>query len=172
MTGTSAMRASSATYGRSIRAPSAQLRPTANGRAWRTLFQKAPTVWPDSVRPRLVGDRAADDHRQAEAELVEERLDGEDRRLGVERVEDGLDQQDVGAARDQAARRLDVGVDELVPGDVARAGVVDVGREDGRPVRRAERAGDEAGLVGRAFAVAASAASRASEAAARFISSA
>ena len=33
------------------RAPSEQLRPIANGRAWRTLFQKAPTVWPVSVRP-------------------------------------------------------------------------------------------------------------------------
>jgi hypothetical protein len=45
------MRASSAMYGRSIRAPSAQLSPIANGRAWRTLFQKAPTVWPDNVLP-------------------------------------------------------------------------------------------------------------------------
>ena len=32
-------------------APSAQLSPTVNGRAWRTECQKAVGVWPDSVRP-------------------------------------------------------------------------------------------------------------------------
>ena len=37
--------------GRISSAPRAQLRPTANGRAWRTLFQNASTVWPLSVRP-------------------------------------------------------------------------------------------------------------------------
>ena len=38
-------------YGRISAAPSAQLMPTANGRACRTEFQKASTVWPDSSRP-------------------------------------------------------------------------------------------------------------------------
>ena len=47
----SAIRASSAMCGRISSAPSAQLRPTANGLAWRTEFQNASTVWPDSVRP-------------------------------------------------------------------------------------------------------------------------
>ena len=32
-------------------APSAQLRPTLNGRACAIEIQKASTVWPDSVRP-------------------------------------------------------------------------------------------------------------------------
>jgi hypothetical protein len=34
-------------------APSAQLRPTAKGLAWLTLFQNASLVWPLSVRPLL-----------------------------------------------------------------------------------------------------------------------
>ncbi len=37
--------------GRIRSAPSAQLKPMANGLAWRTLFQKASAVWPDRVRP-------------------------------------------------------------------------------------------------------------------------
>ena len=36
---------------RSCFGPSAQFRPTISGSAWRTLFQNASTVWPDSVRP-------------------------------------------------------------------------------------------------------------------------
>ena len=47
----SAMRASSATYGRRSAAPSAQLRPIMNGSACCTEFQKASTVCPDKVRP-------------------------------------------------------------------------------------------------------------------------
>ena len=148
MTGTSAMRDSSATYGRSIRAPSAQLRPTANGRAWRTLFQKAPTVWPDNVRPDWSAMVPLTITGRRKPRSSKSDLDGEDRRLAVERVEDRLDLQDVGAAGDQAAARLLVCGDQLVPRDVARAGVVDVGREAGGPVRRAERAGDKARLVG------------------------
>ena len=38
-------------YGRSCLPPSAQLRPTTAGRAWRMEFQNASVVWPDSVRP-------------------------------------------------------------------------------------------------------------------------
>ncbi len=43
--------ASSSMCGRRSFAPSAQFRPTENGRACATEFQNAPTVWPDSVRP-------------------------------------------------------------------------------------------------------------------------
>ena len=96
---------------------------------------------------RRVRDGAADDHRDAVAQLVEERLDGEDRRLAVERVEDGFDEQDVGAALDQAARRVVVGADQLLPRDVAGAGVVDVGRDGGGLVGRAKRTGNEAWSV-------------------------
>ncbi len=45
------MRASSSTCGRSCFAPSAQFRPIAIGRTWRTEFQNASTVCPESVRP-------------------------------------------------------------------------------------------------------------------------
>ena len=38
-------------WGRMRSAPRAQFRPMAKGRAWRTEFQKASTVWPDRVRP-------------------------------------------------------------------------------------------------------------------------
>ena len=141
------MRDSSAMYGRSIRAPRAQLSPIANGRAWRTLFQNAPTVWPDSVLPdwsvivplTMTGTRKPSSSKSA--------LDGEDRGLAVERVEDRLDQEDVRATGDEAAGRVLVGVDQLVPGDVARSRVVDVGREAGRLVSGAERTRDKTRLV-------------------------
>jgi hypothetical protein len=38
-------------YGRISAAPSAQLSPTASGRTWRTEFQNASGVCPESVRP-------------------------------------------------------------------------------------------------------------------------
>ena len=60
------------------------------------------------------------------------------------RVEDGLDEQQVGATIDQAAGCLGVGIGQLVEGNVARAGVVDVGRDGRGAVGGAERAGDEA----------------------------
>ena len=47
----SATRDSSATYGRSSSAPSAQFSPTASGRTCRTEFQNASVTWPDRVRP-------------------------------------------------------------------------------------------------------------------------
>ena len=96
-----------------------------------------------------VGDRARDDDRPAAAVLLEERLEGEDRRLGVEGVEDGLDHQQVGAALDQAVGGVEVGRHELVEGDVASAGVVDVGRDGRRARGRADRAGDVPRPVGR-----------------------
>ena len=107
-------------------APSAQLRPTASGCACRTEFQNASVTWPDSVRPEASVMVPEIDHRPAAAALLEQRLDGEDRRLGVERVEDRLDEEEVGAAVDQAVGLLEVGRDQLVEGDVAGAGVVDV----------------------------------------------
>ena len=43
----------SATWARRSSAPSAQLKPTERGSAWRTEFQNASGVWPDSSRPDL-----------------------------------------------------------------------------------------------------------------------
>ena len=93
-----------------------------------------------------VGDRAGDHHRPAAAGGVEELLDGEQRRLGVQRVEHRLDQQQVGAAVDQAADGLGVGLDQLVEGDVAVAGSFTSGEIE--PVREVgpSTPGDEARL--------------------------
>ena len=90
------------------------MRPTASGRACRTLFQKAPTVWPDRVRPEgsvIVPEMMTG---RREAQLLEQRLDREDGGLGVERVEDGLDEQEVDAAVHEATGRLVVGRHELL----------------------------------------------------------
>ena len=45
------MRAISAMWARISLAPSAQLSPIENGAAWRTEFQNAAGVWPESSRP-------------------------------------------------------------------------------------------------------------------------
>jgi hypothetical protein len=88
-----------------------------------------------------IGDGAGNHHRPAPAGFVEELLNGEQRGLGVERVEDRLHQQDVHAAGGEAAACFEVVGHQLVEGDIARAGVVDVGRERGgaRGVGRARR---------------------------------
>ncbi|MND47409.1 hypothetical protein D3C80_383030 [compost metagenome] len=94
-----------------------------------------------------VGDGAGDHDRQFDAVFLEHLLHGEDRRLGVEGVEDGLDQDQVGAALDQATGGLDVVLYQLIEGDVAVAGVVDVRGNRAGAAGRAEHAGDEARLV-------------------------
>jgi len=88
--------------------------------------------------PREVRDGAADDERQAEAELVPERLEREDGGLGVECVEDGLDQEQVSAAIDQPAGIFIVAFDQFIERDFALAGVVDVGADAGRDVGRSQ----------------------------------
>src|SRR6266498_3031909 len=85
-----ATRASSSRYGRISAAPSAQLRPTASGRAWRTEFQNASVVWPESVRPdasvivpdTMIGERV--EGHVACARIVDV---GRDRRRAVGRSE-------------------------------------------------------------------------------------
>ena len=94
-------------------APSAQFRPIVNGLAWRTEFQNASGVWPDSVRPErsvIVPEIITGTSTPRSSKTSR---DGEDRRLGVERVEDRLDQQQVGAAVDQPAHLLAIGVAQL-----------------------------------------------------------
>ena len=125
--------------------------PTASGRTWRTEFQNASVVCPDSVRPGSVGDRAGNDDREAPARRGRRYdLEREQRGLAVQRVEDRLDEEEVGAAFGEALDRFAVRRDELVEADIARTGIVDVGRDRRRAVRRPERAGDEARLAGRA----------------------
>ena len=103
---------------------------------------------PGQRAARSVGDRARDHHRPPSAALLEQRLDGEDRRLGVQRVEDRLDQEQVGATVDQPVRLFEIGVDELLIGDVASAGIVDVRRDGRGATGRPERASDKAWFVG------------------------
>jgi hypothetical protein len=102
---------------------------------------------PGEGAARLVGDGARDDDRQAPAALLEQRLDRENRRFGVERVEDRFQQEQVGAAVGKAGERFAVCAHELVEVDVAKAGVVDVGRDRRGLVGGAEHSGDEARLA-------------------------
>ena len=94
-----------------------------------------------------VGDRARDHDRQVDALFLEHLAGGEDRRLGVERIEDGFDQDDVGAAIDQAAHLFGIGNPQIVEGDGAVAGIVDIGGNRGGAVGRPERTGDETALA-------------------------
>jgi hypothetical protein len=64
---------------------------------------------PGERAARGVGDRPGNHEGQAEAQLLEELVDGEERGLRVQRVEDGLDEEQVHAAFDQGARRDLVG---------------------------------------------------------------
>ena len=131
------MRDSSSTYGRSCFAPSAQFRPMASGRAWRTEFQNASVVWPDSVRPEasvIVPEMMIGRSTPGFVDRLSHR---EDRRLGVQRVEDRLDQQQVDAAFDQRARADRVGRRELIEVDVAERRIVDVRRQRRRAIGRA-----------------------------------
>ena len=90
-----------------------------------------------------VDDRPGHDDRQPLAELVEQGLDAEDRGLRVERVEDRLDQQDVGAALDQAGRRVVVGLLQLDPADGPGRRVAHVRADRRGPVGGAEGTRDE-----------------------------
>jgi hypothetical protein len=76
-----------------------------------------------------------------------------DRSLGVERVEHRLDEHDLGSAGDQSLDLFDIDVGQEVEIDLAKARVVDVGRERQRLVGRPERAGDEASTMIRAAAL-------------------
>ena len=119
----------------------------ASGCAWRTLCQKAVTVWPLRMRPEASVTVPLMISGRRSPRVLEVLVDREQRRLGVERVEDGLDQQQVGAAFDQRLDLLVVGGAQLLEVDVARARVVHVGADAGGLGRRAEGAGDEARLV-------------------------
>ncbi|MNL03783.1 hypothetical protein D3C87_1243310 [compost metagenome] len=93
-----------------------------------------------------VGDGAGNHDRQFDAQFFEHALHGEDRRFGVEGVENGFDQDQISAALDQAFGGFGVVFHQFIKGDVAVAGVVDVGRQRAGAAGRAEHAGDEARL--------------------------
>ena len=81
--------------------------------------------------------------------IVEIFLDRVNGSLAVQGVEDSFDQQHVDAALDEPVDGLGIGGYETVEGDVAEAGVVDVGRDGRRAVGWTQGAGDEAGFAGR-----------------------
>ena len=93
---------------------------------------------------RQVGDGAGNHDRQDRAGLLEHLVGGEDRGLGVQRVEDRLDQDQVGAARDQAADLFGIGHAQLVEGDGAKARIVHVGADRRGAVCRPQRPRDPA----------------------------
>ena len=95
----------------------------------------------------LVGDRAGDHQRQAEAAGLEGLVDGEDGGLEDERVEDRLAEDEVGAGVDQGVDLFTVGIAHLDERHVALGGVVDVAGHRQRLVRRADGAGDEGVLA-------------------------
>ncbi len=91
-----------------------------------------------------IGDRARDHHRQSHTLGKKTLFTGKDRRLGVQGVEDRLYQDDVGAAVDQPVDLLAIGEAQVVEGDGAVAGIIDVGRDRRRAVGRTDGTRDEA----------------------------
>ncbi len=94
-----------------------------------------------------VRDRARNHHRKTDALRDKALLAGKDRRLGIQRIEDGLDQDDVGAAVDQTIDLLGIGKAQIIKGNSAKAGIVDVRRDRGRTVGRANGASHETTLA-------------------------
>ena len=113
----------------------------------RDAFVEGRRRLPGEGTPAHVNDRTRDHDRQHTPNLVEEVVQRGDGGLAVERVEDRLDQQDVHAVHEPAGL-LVVGIADLVEGDVAKARVVDVGRDGERLVGGPDGAGDEARFVG------------------------
>ncbi len=128
-------------------APSAQLKPSEIGLDVAQRVEEGFRGLAGQGAAGGVGDGAGDHHRARVAAVFEIGLHGEHGGLGVQGVEDGFDQDDVAAALDQRPGRLVVGVHQLVEADVAEARVVDVRRQRGGAVGRAEHAGDKTRLV-------------------------
>ena len=96
------------------------------------------------VTARKVGERHRNHQRQFAPDLRFGFQRRGDPRLGVERVEDRFDQDEVGAAFGQCDDLVEIDLLQFVEIDLAIAGVVDVGRQRQRLVRRPDRARDEA----------------------------
>jgi hypothetical protein len=80
--------------------------------------------------------------------VLEILADRVERGLGVEGVEDRFDKEDVDPALHEMLDLLAVGGGDLLEGDVARAGVVDVAGKRERAVERADGSGHENAAVG------------------------
>ncbi len=84
----------------------------------------------------FVGDGDRDHDGQAEAELLENLVDGEERGLCIERVEDGFNQQEIDPAFDERLGLFGIGGHKIVEGDRAKSGVVHIRRHRSRTVGR------------------------------------
>ena len=107
-------------------------------------FQNASGVWPESDAAAGVGDGAGNHQRQSQSVALEIFLDRENRGLAVEGVEYGFDEENIGAALDQPVGGVEVGRHQFIEGDISKPGAVDVRRDRGGAVGRAEDAGDKA----------------------------
>ena len=105
------------------------------------------------VAARKVGQRHAHHDRHLAAQLALQLLHREDARLGVERVEHGLDQDEVRPALHQPGGLLPIDFDQMIEGDLAIAGVLDIGRERQGLVGRPDCTGNEtrAAILRRVF---------------------
>ena len=137
-------------YGRISAAPSAQLSPTASGFTWRTAFQNASGVWPDSVRPdaSVIVPDTMSGRRCPTRSKYDSIANSAALALSVSKMVSTRIRSAPPSARPRD--RFAVRRHELVVRHVARARIVDVGRDRRRAVGRAHRAGDEARLVRRA----------------------
>ncbi len=77
--------------------------------------------------------------------MFEGLLHGKNRGLGVQGIKHRLDHDEIGAALDEPQRGVKISGTEFIKGDIAKPRIVDVRRQRGRAVGRAEDAGHQAG---------------------------
>ncbi len=90
-----------------------------------------------------VRDRDRSDDRNAVAPLLEHLVDRVEGSFEIERVEGGFDEQQIDSAVQQSSGFFVIGRAELLEGDVAERGTVDVGGKRRRAIGRAHRSGHE-----------------------------
>ena len=98
--------------------------------------------------PGGVSYRTRDHDRQTRTGLLKIQIDREQCCFAVQRIKDGFDQQYIRPTLDQCSHLFVVRGNQLIKADIARARIVNIGRNGGRLRRRAERASDKARLVG------------------------
>ena len=69
---------------------------------------------------------------------------GKHRRLGIERIKHRFDQNQIGTARHQSVDLLAIGCDQLIKGNRAKAGIIDIWGKRGRAVGRTNGTCDKA----------------------------
>ena len=144
------MRASSATYGRMSRAPSAQLSPTLNGLRVRDGHPEGVDRLPGQRAAAAIGDRRGDHQRQAHARLLEHLLDRHDARLGVRACRRSSRSSSRSAPPSMSPRICVLNASRSSSKVTLRkAGLLTSGEMDRIRFVGSHRAGDEARTVGR-----------------------